>query len=288
MKKLTVIIPHFNDVDRLERLIETIPDINDIEVIVVDDRSPIGVEEHFKNRKNVNVYINSRTRGAGTCRNIGLHKAKGKWIIFADSDDYFEKEAFNYIIKKFESDSDIIYFKADSFYEKTLNKSIRHESINNIIDNDLHSAKYRSLTPWCKMINRNILTGNDIFFDEQIVANDIMFSARLSDYVQSVDKIDKKIYKISDSPCSLTRNTSKEKLRIRYETEIKLNEFYARRHLHKYQHSVISLFLLYRVVINFRDINFLLSQCFNGQFVFAHKQKFTLRKLNKIMKNKVA
>lgn len=288
MKNLTVIIPHFNDVDRLERLIKTIPDTNDIEIIVVDDRSTVNIKERFQCRDNVKIYINQKKKGAGTCRNLGLSKAKGKWVIFADSDDYFEKDSFYYIAQRFKSDSDLIYFKANSFYEGTLNKSIRHESINNIIDNDLISAKYRSLTPWCKMINMNLLSKNNILFDEQIVANDIMFSARLSDYVKKVDKIDRKLYKISDSPGSLTRTSSKERLRIRYETEISLNEFYAERSLHKYQHSVISLLLLYWCVINYNDFKFLLSQCFKRNFVFVHKKKLTFKKLKKAMKNKIA
>lgn len=38
---------------------------------------------------NVEIYHNSKKKGAGTCRNIGLERARGKWLLFADSDDLF-------------------------------------------------------------------------------------------------------------------------------------------------------------------------------------------------------
>src|SRR5699024_5954198 len=95
MKQVSIIIPHFNSVKLLEKLLLSIPKYNDIEVIVIDDNSTEGIEKFSILKKSVEfehikfLMNNTGVQSAGTCRNIGLKAATGKWILFADSDDYF-------------------------------------------------------------------------------------------------------------------------------------------------------------------------------------------------------
>lgn len=45
-------------------------------------------------RKHIELFLTKEGRGAGYARNTGLSHAKGKWIIFADADDFFYENAF--------------------------------------------------------------------------------------------------------------------------------------------------------------------------------------------------
>ena len=91
----SIIIPHKNNPILLSRCLDTIPVRNDVQIIVVDDNSDrklINPDNYpGKNRNDVEVVFldSTQSKFAGRARNIGLGKVKGKWIIFADADDYF-------------------------------------------------------------------------------------------------------------------------------------------------------------------------------------------------------
>src|SRR5699024_3371812 len=116
MYNLSIIIPHYNSTSSLKKLINTIPDVNEIQVIIIDDHSDaehknelIKFEKHF-NRSNVEFYNNDpNKKGAGACRNIGLLHARGKWLLFADADDYFLEGFFDTVKKYFNSKCDVVF-----------------------------------------------------------------------------------------------------------------------------------------------------------------------------------
>src|SRR5690606_29417331 len=96
MIQVSIIIPHYNSTELLEKLISTIPEISSIQTIVVDDHSNefhknrlMEIEQANKNRNILFLTNDLDKKNAGSSRNKGLKHAKGKWVLFADSDDYF-------------------------------------------------------------------------------------------------------------------------------------------------------------------------------------------------------
>ena len=95
----TIIIPHYKIIDLLGRALNSIPDREDIQILVVDDNS--GIEkckfEKLNNfqKANCKFIFTYKSGGAGYVRNEGLTRALGKWLLFLDADDFFEKNAFN-------------------------------------------------------------------------------------------------------------------------------------------------------------------------------------------------
>ena len=80
----SIIIPHRNSVNTLPRLFNSIPDRDDLEIIVVDN-SPVPLKrEQITTTRTFNLYYSEPNRGAGGARNVGIEQAKGKWFIFAD------------------------------------------------------------------------------------------------------------------------------------------------------------------------------------------------------------
>ena len=91
----SVIIPHRDSVKTLKRLFDTIPCNPDIEIVLVDNSDfPITKEDVNINRDYKLCWADPK-RFAGGARNVGIENAHGKWLVFADADDYFTPNAFD-------------------------------------------------------------------------------------------------------------------------------------------------------------------------------------------------
>lgn len=234
MIKLTIIIPHYNSVKSLYKLLDSIPKKEEIQVIVIDDKSDNELEEYINMKSKIQyshitfIENNTNKKGAGVCRNIGLYRALGEWILFADSDDYFTEEFYEKVKKYLSTDNDVIYFIPTSIEQDTGNISDRHliyeERVNNYLDKkDLKSElylKYHFVVPWSKLIRRNLITKNNITFDETIVSNDIMFSTKVSYYMNKFDVSRDVIYCATRNRGSLTTKISQYTYNIRLDVFI--------------------------------------------------------------------
>ena len=51
-------------------------------------------------------------------RNYGLHRAKGKYILFVDSDDYIEKNSLSYLVDYIKKNNmDVVFFGRNKDFE---------------------------------------------------------------------------------------------------------------------------------------------------------------------------
>ncbi len=177
----TIIIPHKNIPDLLQRCLNSIPQREDIQIIIIDDNSDPSIVD-FKNfpglnRKNTEIYFTKEGKGAGYARNVGLKHAQGKWLLFADADDFFTENFTTVIDQHFNEKADIIFFLSKSVDNITLEKvKSRIDLSNNIKRKKFNKIKYTNAVPWGKLINRKFIENNNIFFGETSVANDILFS----------------------------------------------------------------------------------------------------------------
>ena len=122
-KKVSVIIPVYNQEELVIKAIKSIPLRNDVEVIVIDDCS---TDNTYNNLKNINypikLFKTKVNSGAGVARNIGLNIAIGEYILFLDSDDYLNTNLLNNIINN-KLTGDII------FYDLIINNGDRWNSM---------------------------------------------------------------------------------------------------------------------------------------------------------------
>ena len=112
----TIIIPHKNIPLLLQRCLDSVPLRNDVQIIVVDDGSSSNVVD-FTNfpgtdRENVEIIFTKDGKGAGYARNCGLLQAKGKWLLFADADDFFLPDFLKTLDRYCSTDYDLITFRA--------------------------------------------------------------------------------------------------------------------------------------------------------------------------------
>ena len=109
MVKVSVIIPTYNRSAVVRETIQSvlIQSESDLEVIVVDDGSADDTKNVVESIKDGRVnYLYKDNGGAASARNLGLSKARGKFIAFLDSDDYWPVDYLEVMIRELEKDSD--------------------------------------------------------------------------------------------------------------------------------------------------------------------------------------
>ncbi len=235
----SVIIPHHNIPLLLQRCLDSIPDIPKIQVIVVDDNSSEEKVDfkHFPGleRKNTFCIFDKEGGGAGHARNIGMKHADGKWLVFADADDFFTPNALDLLISHKEAPYDIILFKADSVNSDDYTPSNRHQELNDAVDAALEgliSFKEAILSkpvPWCKMFRREHILKHNIQFDETMAANDQMFVAKATCWANddAVAIVPDVLYTVTTRSNSLMSNRGKnpKNYLCRLEVQIRYNKF---------------------------------------------------------------
>ena len=112
---ISIIIPVFNVRDYIGKCIESIiqQSYHNIEIIVINDGSTDGSGEmcrQFADKDSRMVYVYQENQGSVGARKKGLMLAKGKYIVFADGDDYAQVD---YVEKLYElmieNDVDFVY-----------------------------------------------------------------------------------------------------------------------------------------------------------------------------------
>lgn len=227
-QRLSIIIPHFNRPHYLRTLLLSIPNLQEIQVIVVDDKSTEYQKEyeHLKKEfsdKNIEFYDNDGVKSAGTCRNIGLRHAVGDWLLFADSDDYFMEGFYDAVSRYFDSEYDIVFFPPTSIVMETGEPSDRHvgtaRQVLNYCENsnweNTLELRYKYQSPCSKLIRRNMVEENKIRFEDIIVSNDVMFSMKCGYAANKITADSQVIYCITMNKGSLTNQMSEEIYDIR-------------------------------------------------------------------------
>jgi glycosyltransferase involved in cell wall biosynthesis len=126
--KLSVVIPCYNEVDTIEKIIEAVNacPVQDKEIILVDDYSTDGTREKLRNHleKHVNkVLYHECNRGKGAAIRTGVGAATGDIVIVQDADlEYDPNEIPKVIAPILDGRADVVYgsrFLAVSPHEVT-------------------------------------------------------------------------------------------------------------------------------------------------------------------------
>lgn len=192
--RYSFVIPHKNCLELLKRCISTIPDEEDIQVIVVDDNSNSengNFDDIGHGRKNgIEVYRLSEGQGAGAARNEGLRHATGHWVLFADADDMYTEQVSLLLDKyRFVNNVDIVYFCCEGLEEYN-SWIFKYESGDFSVERKI---RFNSWVPWNKIIRRGFISEYNLMFEEIPNGNDAKFSL-LSSYFAKDIRVDTGLY----------------------------------------------------------------------------------------------
>lgn len=111
----SVIIPIYNSCDCLNRCIASIVNqsFQNYELLLIDDGSTDGSEiicdEYASKYDRINVF-HKKNGGVSSARNLGLANARGKYVVFVDSDDVIDTNFFSIIQGYLNDDVDLIHY----------------------------------------------------------------------------------------------------------------------------------------------------------------------------------
>ena len=186
-KLFSVIMPVYNSEKTVEKAIKSV--LNDknenVELVVINDGSTDNSEEIIKKYSNDSrlSYYYRKNAGVSAARNFGLSVAKGEYIAFLDSDDYFDEETFinlsNYIeeyncdmigfgyySEKFSDSGKLISTKTHSI--STILK-VNTSTSEDILEYVFRSSKVLFQTSCAKIFSRKLIKDNNIMFDEKLI-----------------------------------------------------------------------------------------------------------------------
>lgn len=149
---VTVVIPIYNSDDYLAQTIDWVLESSykDIEIILVDDgstdKSALIAKNYVDKFDNIFFY-GQKNQGVSVARNLGISKAKGKYIIPVDSDDMICDRYIEEAVKVLESNPEVKVVTAEGEYfgQKTGPRKLPDFDLNLLArKNILHvSALYR-------------------------------------------------------------------------------------------------------------------------------------------------
>lgn len=209
----TVALTHYNNPLMLKRMLASIPERDDIQVVVADDYSTEENKEILRtlSHKNLQIIYIPENHGGGYARNVALDHTEGKWIIGADCDDFFSSGAFDVLDKYKDSDYDYITYKAVAVDAKSLKPSGyvlgSVSSINAYLKDPIKNrTRFRFVTDtWVKMTSMRFMKEYGIRWEDCRINIDRMYSYQLGIYAKKIKVIPDVLYNWVENEGSITR-----------------------------------------------------------------------------------
>ena len=298
MYNYSIIIPHRNTPDLLQRCIDSIPLREDLQIIIIDDNSDVS-KVNFDvfpgcDRTNVEVYFCKYSGGAGAARNIGLSMAKGAWIIFADADDVFDTNTFNECMDKYvKNDDDIIYFNAELVDVETNVTDSNFEYTKHIKrgkSSDEKWVRYMFTNPWARFVKHSFINTHNICCDETIAGNDAMFSLKCGYYAKKIIIDTSTIYYwLLRRKGNITSNISETAIMDRFDVAVRMNKFKYDHNINsKYRTNLYAMFLkvLHVVGMSYFDAFVFITKKTNPRYVIMDLVSFVCSYMQRHIKMK--
>ena len=225
MINYSFIIPHRNNLELLKRCVASIPNRNDIQIIIVDDNSSpenCPQKEDFQQTVCIEYVEKNRSKGAGKARNIGLSLAVGRWVFFADCDDFYEKNFLDKLEPFKNSNYDVVFFDVywaidlqtgvclRDFYKNYLNAFLDNPSCtkNRIM------VKHANNCCMNKMVSLEYIKKIGASFEEVPACNDGLFVQKIGFGTENFHVLNEKLYYYVRNSNSLTTKKYSLKERI--------------------------------------------------------------------------
>ena len=209
--RLSIVVNMYNTASFLPRCMNTLLDqdisVDSYEIILVDDGSTdnsLLLAQEYATQSTSNAAMpairveHHSNKGLAGARNTGLKAAKGKYLCFVDPDDYIEKQSLAALLNQMDEENlDVLRFN----YQRV------DEEGNNLPDSEMegsfdysskiisgiefmHDRLTTSCYVWAYIYRRELITSNNIWFDESCYFDDVPWLPRILPLAQRIKCID--------------------------------------------------------------------------------------------------
>lgn len=227
MSLISIIIPVYNVEPYIERCLQSVAAqsvAEGIECILVDDcGTDRSIEvagafiSGYQGKIRFRLLHHERNMGLSAARNTGIQAAKGEYVYFLDSDDAITVDCMAGFLKIIEAHPNVDLIQGLIDQDSPYMNQFATKEFPSYTDDRKYIKKalldYDEL-PICaanKMVRRNLIIDNDIFFKEGIVHEDNYWSFFLAKHVRSLAVYPEKCYLYTVNPESITKAINKEK-----------------------------------------------------------------------------
>ncbi|OBS13152.1 hypothetical protein ATE49_13890 [Elizabethkingia miricola] len=207
---ISIIIPIYKVEKYIRKCVQSVLQQNytSIELILVDDGSPDNCpeicDELALTDSRIKV-IHKENGGLSDARNIGIKAASGEYIMFLDSDDYWEgKDFLNNLISRVQLalQPDIILYGT---YDVSENNGSKRKSRGDYNTNEIRKSRDNAIkslfetgefpgSAWVVAINKEFLLKNNLFFIKGIKSEDIDWLINVFFHAEKIDCITDAFY----------------------------------------------------------------------------------------------
>ncbi len=213
---VSVIIPVYNVEEYLHECVDSIlqQTYPNTEIILVDDQSTDNsgriCDEYASRYSNIKV-IHKENGGASSARNVGLESSQGQFIMFADSDDFMDKEMIEELVALQKStQAEVVGCEFLKYSSETKTDMVMQHDLQPIHPYTplqiirLMFEYTMDCAPWNKLYDR--ATIGDLRFIEGITNEDMVFLFQLYLKCNSIVYMNKAFYHYRSNPNSVTSN----------------------------------------------------------------------------------
>lgn len=206
---LSVIIPVYKVEDYLNKCVDSVLNqaFDNIEVVLINDGSPDGCpaicDEYARTDQRVKV-VHQENIGLSASRNTGINESRGEYLLFLDSDDYWEGSDClqNLVLRIAANNPDLIlYGVKDKDYFTNERRVIRTGyNVNELRLNreeaikSLFKTRLFPRAVWSLAIKREFVIQNQLYFVNGIRAEDIDWLINVFMHAVSFDAVQDPFY----------------------------------------------------------------------------------------------
>ena len=224
MIQLSIIVPVYNVEKYLAKCLDSLlqQDLtpNEYEILVIDDESPDGsraiAEQFAAEHEHIRV-INQKNLGLGGARNTGITHARGKYLMFVDSDDYIEPNSIGKLIditdKKGLEILRFGYVEEKEDLPVEINHTDEEARISDTYTGEEFIAERMRVGcyAWVLVIRTKLLMENNLYFVHHRYYEDTEWFPRVLLKTERIADCDKVVYHYLQRKGSITKATDMNK-----------------------------------------------------------------------------
>ncbi len=237
MKLVSIIIPIYNVEPYIEACLQSVANqtmTEGVECILVDDcgtdESMQLVEQFVENYHGDIVFTilhHEHNRGLSAARNTGIQAAQGEYVYFLDSDDRITSTCMENFMQIIENHPDVDLIQGLLDQDSPYMMQFLQKDLPAYTENRKYIKRALlnyDMLPVCsanKMVRKQLIIDNDLFFKEGIIHEDNHWSFFLAKHVRSLAVYKKQSYLYTENDASITKAINREKEILSFQTMIR-------------------------------------------------------------------